>query len=66
MTLPGNTDHDDDLKARTIRWKPEDWQAIEDATRALNERDHSDLTPTDFIRMGARKLAAEVLSPAAS
>jgi len=65
MTLPGNTEHEQDRKALTVRWMPDDWRAIEDAIRALNERDHSELTPTDFIRMASRKLAAEILSPAA-
>lgn len=63
MASGGNTDHEQD-RGLTIRWKPDDWRAIEEGTRAINERDHTDHTPTDFIRMAARKLAAEVLAPA--
>jgi hypothetical protein len=66
MTSPGNTEHEQELRALTVRWKPDDWRAIEEATKALNERDHSDLTPTDFIRMASRKLAAEIVSAAAA
>lgn len=45
----------------TVRWSDDDLEGIEELARRRNERDHSDLTPTDIIRMAARKLIAEEL-----
>ena len=61
MGSPGNDGAEQD-RGLTVRWKAEDWHAIEEAVRAINERDHSDLTPTDFIRMATRRFAAEVVA----
>lgn len=62
MTTPSNETEGD--RGLTVRWKADDWRSIEDAIRALNDRDKSDLTPTDFIRMSTRRFAAEILSAA--
>jgi hypothetical protein len=66
MTGPSNETESDDMTSRglTVRWKAEDWRSIEEAIRALNVRDKSDITPTDFIRMSARRFAAEILAAA--
>ena len=46
---------------RNIGWDHEDWERIEEAARRRGEQEHLDLTPTDIIRAGTRRLVAEIL-----
>jgi hypothetical protein len=47
-----------------IRWLPDDWKKVEEAARVLGEREHLEITPTDIIRSGALRHAAEILNGA--
>lgn len=51
-----------DYKDHAIRWARDDWERILQAAEILNEREHLDLTPTDIIRSGTRRLLDEMLS----
>jgi hypothetical protein len=49
-----------------VRWDGEDFARIEQAAARLNERDHTDHTPTDVIRMGTRRFVEEILAETAA
>jgi len=51
-------------QSHTVRWPQEDWERIKDAARALGEREHIPITPTDIIRSGAIRRADEILTAA--
>lgn len=57
----------EDSKPRNfpVRWDGEEFGRIEETARLLNERDHTDHTPTDVIRMATRRFVEEILASVA-
>lgn len=51
-------------KKHTVIWQGDDWEKLEKAARALNEREHLNLAPVDIIRSGALRRAEEILGAA--
>ena len=50
---------------RSIRFSPSQWEKIEAAAAALNEREHLGVDAADIIRSGAVRRADEILDEAA-
>lgn len=48
-------------KNHGMRWSGEDWRKMEDAAKAMSERTHIPVGPTDIIRAGAKRFADEIL-----
>lgn len=46
-----------------VRWAREDWDRLMGGLAVMNEREHLNLKPTDFIRTAVRRLAEELLGP---
>jgi hypothetical protein len=59
MTEPVKQESDE--KVHAIKWRGEEWDRIELAARALTEREHFTVTPTDIIRSGAARRSEEIL-----
>lgn len=49
-------------KKHTVIWDGEDWEKLEKAAQALNEREHLTLGAVDIIRSGALRRAEEILT----
>jgi hypothetical protein len=57
--------HETDEKVHAIKWRGQEWDRIELAAKALTDREHFTITPTDIIRSGAARRAEEILAEAA-
>lgn len=57
-----NGNENDGDRGLTVRWRIADWERIEQAAKALGEREHLRITPTDIVRSGALRRAEEILS----
>lgn len=53
-------------RSHTIRWDDADMARLEEAARALTDREHFAVTITDIIRRGARREADAILTEAAA
>lgn len=49
---------------RNIKWPPELWRQVLDASKLISDREQIDLRPSEFVRRAVRKEVAAVLAPA--
>lgn len=53
-------------KIHAVRWDPDDWDRIVQATQLFAAQEHLDLGEADLIRKGVRMLLDTLLGPAGS
>lgn len=62
MTSP-DKDLEDRYRKHTVLWKPEEWDRVEQAAKALAEQAHVAVSAPDFIRGAVLRRAEELLGP---
>lgn len=49
-------------RKHTVIWRAEDWDRIEQAARAIQDREHVEVSPVDLIRGATLRRVEEILA----
>jgi hypothetical protein len=64
MSDPGKDEPSTLTVKRTILFRPEDWERIEEAARRLTQEIHVEVSEPEFIRGAVARRCDEILRPA--